>query len=91
MICDTVEKMSGSIIYILDTSFLLIAVAGISLFLIKGDENEKSGRTTIRTWIKYIIVEIFRKISRGLNNVLTKDVLHLRHITHKYNDLLTII
>ena len=91
IICDAAEKMSGGVICILNTLFLLIAVAGISLFLMKGDENGKSGHTTIRAWIKYIIVEIFRQISRGLNNVLTEDVLHLRHITRKYNDFLDII
>ena len=48
--------MSGGIICILNTLFLLIAVAGISLFLMKGDENGKSGHTTIHAWIKYIIV-----------------------------------
>ena len=53
---------------------LVAQSAGISIFLIKGDKNGKSGRTTIRAWIKYIIVEIFSQIGGGLNNVLAEDV-----------------
>ncbi len=62
---------------------LVAQSAGISVFLIKGDKNGKSGHTTIRAWIKYNIVEIFRQIGLGLNNVLAEDVLRLRHITRE--------
>jgi len=36
-----------------------LAVPGISLFMIKGDEIGKSGLTTVLAWVKYIIVESF--------------------------------
>ncbi len=52
--------------YIFSSSF---AVAGISLFPIKGGEKGKSGLTTIRAWVKYLIVEIFRQIGWGSNNI----------------------
>ena len=44
------------------------------LLSIKGDENGKSDGTTVCAWVKYVIVEILRLISRGLNNVLLKGV-----------------
>ena len=47
-----------------------LAIPGISLFPIKGDENGKSDLTTIRASVKYIIVGNFRRIGRGLNSVL---------------------
>jgi hypothetical protein len=47
-----------------------LAVPGISLFPIKGDKNGISDLTTVRAWVKYIIVENFRQISQGLNDVL---------------------
>src|ERR1700730_15893822 len=45
-----------------------LAISGISP--IKGDEIGKSGFTAIHGLIKYIIVENFRLIGRGINNVL---------------------
>jgi len=69
----------------------LIAVADTSLFLIKGAKNGKSGGSTICAWIKYIIVEIFKQIGQGLNNVLAEDVLCLTRITRKYDHFLDII
>jgi hypothetical protein len=88
IICDAADKMSSGMIRILNTSFPPHAVASIFLFLIKGGENGKLGHTTFRVWIKYIIIEIFRQIGRGLNNV---HVLRLRHITRKYDHFLDII
>ena len=66
--------------YIFSSSF---AIGGISLFPVKGDENGKSDITTVRAGIKYIIVESFRQISQGLNNVLPEGAqvpLHLHPV-----------
>ena len=49
-----------------------LAISGISLFDIKDNENGKSDFTTVLAWVKYIIVEILRRIGRGLYNVLLK-------------------
>jgi len=87
LLLDYVQEM----IVFMSNALLVLLNQAPPLFPIKGDENGKSGRTTIRAWIKYIIVEIFGQIGRGLNNVLTKDVLHLRHITRKYDHFLYII
>jgi len=46
------------------------AIPGTSLFPIMRDENRKSGLTTVLVWLKYMIVEIFRQIGQGLNDVL---------------------
>ena len=52
-----------------------LAIPGISLFPIKGDKNGELSLTTVRTWVKYIVVQIFRVIYRGLINVLPEGVL----------------
>jgi hypothetical protein len=49
-----------------------LAVPGISLFPIKGDENGESGLTTVHAWVKYVVMEIFRLVDEGLNNVLRR-------------------
>jgi hypothetical protein len=52
-----------------------LAVPGISLFPIKGDENGESGLTTVHAWVRCVVMEIFRLIDEGLNNVLLEGAL----------------
>jgi hypothetical protein len=51
-----------------------LAVLGISLFPIKGDENGGSDVIIVRACVNCIMVGSFRRIGRGLNNLLPPRV-----------------